>query len=101
MLVTADPMGMAVGFLLGRGGPYFHDFDVEGQRLAGERMIGIRIHIELADLYDGDLANALIGLHADHHARLRLDFAGARTHQVLDGDALEVAFATGAVRLRW
>ena len=62
MLVTTRAMGMAVfGFIFScfAYACYLH---VEGQLLAGQRVIAINIHIEAADLEHGYLHRTLLGL---------------------------------------
>ena len=68
MLHATRAVDVAMGFLFCAGIAHLGNFNVEGQHLPGQRMVGVYVNVESAHLDYGDLHRPLAGLQTDHLA---------------------------------
>lgn len=99
VVVTANPMCMAMGDLFISGRANTDHFDIVCQCFAGQRMVGIDQYHFQARLHDRDLAHALIGLHDRNHAGFPIAYALGQTLQMFDRYPLLLPFLVLAVGL--
>jgi hypothetical protein len=96
MRMSARCVRMAVREFFFGGIAYVDDIDVEYQRFAGQRMIGIDIDIEFTDFDDRHIPWSILGVDRNHLPGFELFvFAG----EMLDRDTLRLTRLTQSVGL--
>ena len=89
VVVAARAVGVAVFPLFFRRIANLDNLDIEIERLTGQRVVGIHVHIESPDLEHRDLRRPPVGLQVQDHAPLQL--VGCNT-EFLEGNTLHIGF---------
>ena len=103
MVMTTFTMHMTVRQLFFGGGANVGDIDLEMQRLAGQRMVAVNMHLFVIDMRHGDIDNALWAMPLELHAGLDILHAlECVARHFLDqfGMMFAIAFRGGHVHLK-